>query len=225
MRAAPRVASGSPSDSAPAGAHVSDAAGPKAINARLVRSVDFERVLRARPCALSAHFAVHHVARAPRMPRIGRRPRPAGPSYQQRVRTEMVRSVDDLAPTVDLTLEAGLRSAPGAWLGCVVPKRHARRAVTRTLLKRQIRSAAAASRAGARTLGVRLRAGFDRAAFPSAASEALARAARGELDALLAQGAASRIQRPGLTHACATRLDRSAARISGGCSSAATGCC
>ncbi|HKX40347.1 MAG TPA: ribonuclease P protein component [Burkholderiaceae bacterium] len=68
----------------------------------------------------------------------------------------------------------------------VVPKRHARRAVTRTLLKRQIRSAAQ-RHAAALAPGlwvVRLRAPFDRAQFASAASEPLKRAARAELDAL-----------------------------------------
>ena len=188
MRAAPRVASGSPSDPAPAGAHVSDGAGPKA-HARLVRAVDFERVLRARPCALSAHFALHHVAERPGAlhwaPSAARRA-----ELSTGVRPKMVRSVDDLTLTGGLEARALTpESAPVSWLGCVVPKRHARRAVTRTLLKRLIRSAAAAAALSPGLWVVRLRAGFDRAAFPSAASEVLARAARGELDLLLAQGA------------------------------------
>lgn len=84
---------------------------------------------------------------------------------------------------------------PGIWLGTVVPKRHAKRAVTRNLLRRQMRAAvlrrqaagAAAVRAGLWI--VRLRTGFDRAAFVSAASPALRHAAREELDALLADAA------------------------------------
>ena len=73
------------------------------------------------------------------------------------------------------------------WLGSVVPKRHARRAVTRTLLKRQIRAAVDRHAAGLPTglWVVRLRAPFDKARFSSAASEALRRAAREELDAML----------------------------------------
>lgn len=77
----------------------------------------------------------------------------------------------------------------GQWLGTVVPKRHARRAVTRTLLKRQIR-AAAVRHAGALPAGlwlVRLKAPFVPAQYPSAASEALAGAARAELDKLFAR--------------------------------------
>lgn len=80
--------------------------------------------------------------------------------------------------------------APGVRLGAVVPKRHARRAVTRSLIKREIRAAAARQgTAGKPGLAagiwvVRLRTAFDRARFVSAASGALRQAARGELDAV-----------------------------------------
>lgn len=78
------------------------------------------------------------------------------------------------------------------WFGCVVPKRHARRAVTRNLLKRQIRNAFQRHGAGL-ACGlwlVRLRSSFAVADFVSAGSSALAAAARGELDGLMAQAAA-----------------------------------
>ena len=67
-------------------------------------------------------------------------------------------------------------------MGMVVPKRHARRSVTRQLLKRQIR-AAFAERPGMPPgmWVVRLRSPFDRQQFPSAASDALRQAARAEL--------------------------------------------
>ena len=84
------------------------------------------------------------------------------------------------------------RSAPDAvWLGAVVPKRHARRSVTRTLLKRQIRSAVAGQQVAlaAGLWVVRLRAPFDRAVFVSAASDALRQAARDELQQLMASAA------------------------------------
>jgi len=77
----------------------------------------------------------------------------------------------------------------GLWLGSVVPKRHAKRSVTRNLLKRQIR-AAVGRHAAEMPQGlwvVRLRAPFDKQQFPSAASEALRRVAREELDAMLAR--------------------------------------
>lgn len=73
------------------------------------------------------------------------------------------------------------------WLGVVLPKRHARRSVTRSLLKRQIRQALAA-REGRLPCGlwvVRLRAPFDRERFPSAASSALREQAGAELARLL----------------------------------------
>ncbi len=80
-------------------------------------------------------------------------------------------------------------AAAGWWLGAVVPKRHARRAVTRSLLKRQMRAAVErhAPRLPAGLWVVRLRAPFDRTAFPSAASTALRAAARDELDVVLAR--------------------------------------
>lgn len=79
--------------------------------------------------------------------------------------------------------------APGQhWLGCLVPKRQARRAVTRNLMKRQARAAFARHQAALpRGLWLlRLRQPFPVDQFPSAASEALARAVRAELDRLLA---------------------------------------
>ena len=83
------------------------------------------------------------------------------------------------------------------WAGAVVPKRHARRAVTRSLLKRQIRSAVERhvdALAGGLWV-VRLRAPFDKSHFPSAASDALKRAARDELEALFG-AAALAVARP-----------------------------
>lgn len=72
------------------------------------------------------------------------------------------------------------------WLGAVVPKRHARRAVTRSLLKRQIYAAAERhrDRLGEGVWIVRLRAPFDRAHFTSASSAALRVSARTELESL-----------------------------------------
>ena len=77
-------------------------------------------------------------------------------------------------------------SRPAA-LGLVVPKRHARRAVTRSLLKRSMQGAVL--RWQARLRGglwvLRLKAPFDPARYPSAASRRLAEVAGAELDALL----------------------------------------
>ncbi len=76
----------------------------------------------------------------------------------------------------------------------MVPKRQARRAATRNLMKRQMRESfrrhAAALPQGLWLL--RLHAGFGVAEYPSARSAALADAVRGELDSLLARAAAPR---------------------------------
>ncbi len=72
-----------------------------------------------------------------------------------------------------------------------MPKRHARRAVTRNLLKRQMREQAEQYRARlpAGQWLIRLRAPFDLRLYPSAASARLREAARSEL-AMVFAGAA-----------------------------------
>lgn len=72
------------------------------------------------------------------------------------------------------------------WLGAMVPKRWARRAVTRNAIKRQIYGVAATfeARLPADSHVVRLRATFDRKQFISASSEHLKAAVRQELHAL-----------------------------------------
>ena len=88
-------------------------------------------------------------------------------------------------------------SVAAHWLGCIVPKRQARRAVTRNLLKRQMRECFQQRAAGLpHGLWVlRLHAGFGVADYPSARSEALATVARAEihrlLDRLLERGSAA----------------------------------
>ena len=77
------------------------------------------------------------------------------------------------------------------WIGAVVPKRWAKRAVTRNGIKRQVYalSEAFAPRLPAAAHVVRLRSEFARAQFPSAWSEALKAAVRGELQQLFARAA------------------------------------
>ncbi|MBX3620544.1 MAG: ribonuclease P protein component [Rhizobacter sp.] len=142
---------------------------------RIVRSVDFERVLASPIQARSAHFAVHFLDGRPS---TGAKAAPAA------VRSELStaqalkqgKAVDD--------------SAVACWLGAVVPKRHARRAVTRNLVKREIRCAAGAQpdlRAGLWV--VRLRSPFDPLRFPSASSSALRDDVGRELSQLMADAA------------------------------------
>ena len=78
----------------------------------------------------------------------------------------------------------------GVWIGAMVPKRWARRAVTRNTIKRQIYAVSArfADRLPQAAHVVRLRATFDRKQFISATSEPLKLAVRQELEQLFERG-------------------------------------
>ena len=78
-----------------------------------------------------------------------------------------------------------------AWLGAMVPKRWAKRSVTRHTIKRQIYAVATDYEAALLRASyvVRLRSGFDRKQFVSATSEQLKAAVRKELQQLFATGA------------------------------------
>ncbi|HEX4232717.1 MAG TPA: ribonuclease P protein component [Caldimonas sp.] len=151
--------------------------------ARLVVSADFERVLGERSRSTTAHFAVHHLDSPPSRP-TPRRARPGPTELSTNEDPAGTFPVEDFSPAA---LPAG-----SAWVGAVVPKRYAKRAATRSLLKRQIYAATARhrSRLAPGLWIVRLRAPFDPAHFVSAASAALRRAARSELDALLSAATA-----------------------------------
>lgn len=170
---------------------------------RLAQTADFQRLLATPPRGRSAHFLLHHLAAEPTRPVW--RPRAVAPG------TSPAGAVVGApgAPGVPLAPQTGAESKLSTgvepklsasvdnlvderWLGCVVPKRHARRAVTRNMLKRQMRAAAQRHEAGlAQGLWlVRLRQGFPVAQFPAADSQALRDAARAELDRLFGQAAA-----------------------------------
>ncbi len=90
-----------------------------------------------------------------------------------------------------LQLDGHISAEVGA-LGAMVPKRWAKRAVTRNAIKRQIYAVSAqfAPRLRPRGHVVRLRAGFDRKAFISASSELLKSAVRAELVELFTRATA-----------------------------------
>ena len=143
---------------------------------RLVESVDFERVLRTPVRVRSLHFAVHHLASE------------SNPSaYLNELAKDLYTGdAPTLADAVDKT-----SALPVWWLGMVVPKRHARRSVTRSLMKRQVRLAFTARfmELAKGMWVVRLRAPFDKSVFISAASDKLRQAIRGELDTLMLRAA------------------------------------
>jgi ribonuclease P protein component len=134
---------------------------------RLTSAADFQRVLQTRQLSRSPHFAAHHLRRRPGLP---------------------VRETAQLSTAPGDVPAAPVDDSPsGWWLGLVVPKRHARRAVTRSLIKRQMREALRRHQQhlppGQWVL--RLRAPIDTRQFPSAASEALRALVRAELEHML----------------------------------------
>jgi ribonuclease P protein component len=144
----------------------------------LTQAADFQRVLAAPSRARSTHFVLHHL---PEAPQVRRKPKalPFSPELSTLGAPAAGDPVDN---------QSRPSTAPAVvWLGTVVPKRHAKRAVTRGLLKRQMRSAVLrhADRLPGGLWIVRLRNGFDRQQFTSAASEALRAAVRTELETVL----------------------------------------
>lgn len=139
---------------------------------RLLHKSDFERVLAVPPCSRSAHFALHHL--------------PARPGASRQPAAGELSTSD--APFPDTSVDNSIR---GHWLGSVTPKRHAARAVTRNMLRRQARAAMQrhVDRLGPGMWLVRLRQPFAKAAFVSADSPALRAAASAELQRLFTRAA------------------------------------
>ncbi|MCW7538413.1 ribonuclease P protein component [Aquabacterium sp. A7-Y] len=153
---------------------------------RLKQKADFERALGAGSPAVvarSAHFVVHFVPPADPAERAA--PQPVPEKLSTGPAPELLQAVD-VSP---VTGSGALRRSHLALVGTVLPKRWARRSVTRSLLKRQVFAAfeRVLPTMPSGVWVVRLRAAFDRKQFPSAASDALRDAARAELDGLLKQ--------------------------------------
>lgn len=160
---------------------------PLALRPRLC-SADFKQALGTRPVARSAHFSVHFAE-----PSLARR----GPAARKAMVLEPDLSTGEAPEGVEPVDE--VRTHHRVWrLGLVLPKRMARRSVTRSLIKQQARQlwrehAAALEQAGwlsaERPVGnwvLRLKAPWPVKDYPSAASEPLKLAVRAELQAMLA---------------------------------------
>lgn len=132
----------------------------------------FQQLLATRPMARSAHFAVHCL------------PLQAVASGAPPARTGRGELCTGEAPILSPPVD---NSAQQHLLGCVLPKRLARRAVSRNLLRREIRSAMRmrAERLIPGQWLVRLRAPWPVAQWHSAASKPLRLAVRAELAALV----------------------------------------
>lgn len=133
--------------------------------------------------ARTAHFSLHVLPRS----------EPSEPRPQLEAELSTGQGVE-LSVLVDDSHATAPSVAPIWRLGLVLPKKQARRSVTRSLMRHQAREAFRRHAPGVRAAGrhgpevdgwvVRLRAPFDRKLFPSAASEALSAAVRQELDEL-----------------------------------------
>jgi ribonuclease P protein component len=100
------------------------------------------------------------------------------------------------APT-PLTTKPPLFGARDVWLGAMVPKRWAKRAVTRNAIKRQIYAVSQGFEPVLQQAAhvVRLRSGFDKTRYVSATSDALKVAVREELQQLFERATAVASQR------------------------------
>ena len=139
---------------------------------RLKTRPQFQAALAGGTVSRTAHFALH------RLPLVARVDTP-----------EAIAETAGPAPDEAQALFA----LDGVWMGAMVPKRWARRAVTRNTIKRQIYAVSRlfANRLPPAAHVVRLRVAFDRKQFVSATSDRLRLAVRTELEQLFERGVAA----------------------------------
>ncbi|MBX3659833.1 MAG: ribonuclease P protein component [Ramlibacter sp.] len=143
---------------------------------RLKSRAQFQAVMSGSTVSRSAHFVLH---------RLPLDTPDAAPSPGAGSRSETSTGPGSERPQA-------LFAVRDVWMGALVPKRWAKRAVTRNTIKRQIYAVSASfeSRLPVAAHVVRLRAGFDRQQFISASSPQLKLAVHGELEQLFARAAA-----------------------------------
>ena len=136
---------------------------------RLKTRSQFQAVLAGGTVARTAHFALHRAA----------------------LNAPVVTPSTSTPPTAP---SLALFDVRDAWVGALVPKRWAKRATTRNVIKRQIYNVSIDFEPGLPVAAhvVRLRSGFDRTQFISAASDLLKSAVREELQQLFTRAAAYR---------------------------------
>jgi ribonuclease P protein component len=141
---------------------------------RLKTRAQFQAVLAGSTVARSEHFALHRCGLSCTDTSVKDLDVVAGESNKDL--NEI--SLRPLFPKMDL------------WLGAMVPKRWAKRAVTRNAIKRQIYTMSAdfSPKLMPAAFVVRLRRDFSRKVYVSASSEALQQAVRVELAALMRRG-------------------------------------
>jgi ribonuclease P protein component len=137
---------------------------------RLKTRSQFQAALAGGTVARTNHFALHCVSL------------PVALNSQEAI------EADQTSPVA-----VSLFSVYGVWMGAMVPKRWAKRAVTRNAIKRQIYTVSQDYETLLPMAAhvVRLRSGFDKAHFISATSDALKAAVNNELRQLFTRAAAS----------------------------------
>jgi ribonuclease P protein component len=128
---------------------------------RLKTRNQFQAVLAGSTVARSLHFALHCATLN-------------GPAIKEQISASSV------------VQQPALFGVQDVWIGAMVPKRWAKRAVTRNTIKRQIYSVSADFESALPVAAhvLRLRAGFDRSQFISATSDGFRSAVRNELQQL-----------------------------------------
>jgi ribonuclease P protein component len=142
---------------------------------RLKSRAQFEAVMAGSTVSRTAHFVLHRAAFPEATPPVI--PAEAGTQGAQ----ESLNALGSRLRGNDGKRLFAVTDEP--WIGAVLPKRWAKRAVTRNGIKRQIYNVSElfATRLPAAAHVVRLRSEFARAQFPSAWSDALKASVRGEL--------------------------------------------
>ena len=146
-----------------------------AIVQRLKTRPQFQAALAGGTVSRTAHFALHRLSLVPPV-------------------DNALKTVPSLGPAP--STEQALFGLFDVWLGAMVPKRWARRAVTRNAIKRQIYNVSEhfGDRLPVAAHVVRLRTTFDRKQFISATSEPLKLAVREELVQLFERAVRPKVQ-------------------------------
>jgi ribonuclease P protein component len=167
----------------------------------------FERALRTPPLARSAHFALHHERESAPLAVPGRAGRVSAKAMSADLSTAQAPastpSVDNIVDKVCAPAEQAAPMGPSVavdevkLLGLVIPKRHAPRAATRNLIKRQARQGVLERQADLAPghWVLRLKSPFERKTYPSGASDPLRAAARAEINLVLGQAIQRQAQR------------------------------
>lgn len=155
---------------------------------RLKSRAQFQAVLAGTTVARSGHFVLHRLELPVKLPyaSVSDHELPSEMPHQA--------AVSGPVPQHIRPFSLPLFGPSGNWLGAMVPKRWAKRAVTRNMIKRRIYSVAETAKSGAKpgradaAYVVRLRSAFDPKLFKSATSAPLRLVVGQELSQLFTQG-------------------------------------